>query len=100
MLRETKTIYGNEVKLNKCPFCGNDAKLYIEDTELPDTSKKHIIRCDSIFCSSMTDFFSLWQPDYTKEVKKFIKKWNTRVHENKASQDGKTSCPNNICDMH
>lgn len=83
MFTEIKEFRNKEIKLEKCPFCGNDAEYLIDSEELSDTTQRHKIQCKSFLCVSITNYISAWQQDYENAVKKFIKKWNTRVCEDK-----------------
>lgn len=83
MFKEIEEFRNKEIKLKKCPFCGNEAEYLIDSEELADTTQRHRIKCKSLLCASITTYISIWQLDYASEVKKFIKKWNTRVYEDK-----------------
>ena len=63
-----------------CPFCGGEAKLYINSHENSDTTHWHKIKCQNFECGAeLGDALSKWSPDYDSQVEKLKERWNKRV---------------------
>lgn len=67
--------------IDNCPFCGGPALLFVTNTEVGDTSRKHKIYCSHTNAcgAEMSTYLSCWSKDYEKQLNDFINRWNRRI---------------------